>query len=253
MKNQTPAKSRSSVKASQPVANNHLGRRPAILFFLLLALSIVGYIAYAKTPLTSPGSKTPHPVGMNVEDQHGDLWLIDNTGQRRFYPSQAVFLSYAFNSMDAVVRANKGDMDLPIGPVVLPREGQLCVSNSGPDVNSSYIISNGHKLGFSSLDVFQALGFNILKSINLDLSQVPAGNVISNASAKHPKGVVINNIQDIVYMGENGVYAIPDLETFNSWGFNFSDVLPRSDEDAALPKIGVLAPRQAGELNPNVQ
>jgi hypothetical protein len=59
-------------------------------------------------------------------------------------------------------------------------------------------------------------------------------------------GQLVNNNGTVVYVGNGGIYGIPDLPTFDSWGFSFSQVLPANGAEQALPQIGVIPTKKSG-------
>ncbi|MDR3642056.1 MAG: hypothetical protein P4L74_00310 [Candidatus Doudnabacteria bacterium] len=73
---------------------------------------------------------------------------------------------------------------------------------------------------------------------------------ITDSTSAHRPGVLINNNGTVQLVGYNGVLGIPDLATFNSWGFSFSYVVPANAADKAMSQTGVLPARTPGQLTP---
>jgi hypothetical protein len=218
-------------------------------FLLVLPLAV-----QAKKPDVPPGiNKQVHPAGTNVVSPDGTLWLITDTSERRPYISDTAFTSYAFNSFSFVVSASKGDLVLPVGSFIAPRDGKIVVSNNSIDNGTIYVMSNAQKVGFVSGAVFSGLGYSFSSAITSTLSGVSYGAVLSSTTQAHPEGSLINQGGTVLYVGANGKYGIPDLATFNSWGFNFSEVLPATAGDTALSQVGELPARLAGQLNPSIE
>lgn len=218
-------------------------------FVLVLPLS-----ALAKQPNLPPGlAKHSHAPGTNVTSPDGTLWMIAANGTRRAYSSSGAFLSYGFNSYAYVVPANAGDLALPVGAFISPCNGKLIASDNGPDTGTVYLMTDGKKAAFTGAEVFTGLGFSFANVRTASLTGVPFADPITSPKQKHPKDVLINKHGTVLYMGSSGVYGIADMATFNSWGFSFSDVVNSTKADDALPQVGVLPPRQPGELSPAIQ
>ncbi len=73
---------------------------------------------------------------------------------------------------------------------------------------------------------------------------------ITDLISAHRPGVLINNNGTVQLVGANGLLGIPDLATFNSWGFTFSHVVPANAADKDMSQTGVVAIRTPGQLNP---
>ena len=64
-------------------------------------------------------------------------------------------------------------------------------------------------------------------------------------------GKLVKTEDDMVhYVGKESLIGIPDLATFNSWGFNFSQVLPANNAEKILPKQGILPTKKQGFADP---
>ena len=227
------------------------GKKLILLWAFLLVLPLA---VQAKNQDVPPGlNKQVHPVGSNVASPDGTVWLITSTGQRRPYISDVAFTSYGFNSFNNVASASKGDLALPIGPFIVPRDGKLYASNDGADNGVVYVMSRTQKFAFTGVDVFTGLGYNFSSTLAANLTSVPFGGVIASSTAAHIRGSLINQNGTVLYVGANGKYGIPDLATFNSWGFSFVEVLPASAGDYNLAQAGILPARVAGELNPPIE
>ena len=59
-------------------------------------------------------------------------------------------------------------------------------------------------------------------------------------AAKPRIGQFVNLSGTIVLVGENGVYGVPSIAVFNSWGWSLSQVLFANKAEAALPQIGIV-------------
>lgn len=197
-------------------------------------------------------SAAPHAAGTNVSSSDGTVWMITSDGYRRPYTSAGAFLSYGFNSFASVVQANSDDLALPAGSFIPPQDGSIICSDRGADKGTCYFISAGQKYGFTSASVFTGLGFSFANSKMGDVSWMPAGaSLINSSTMAHMTGALINKSGTVYLVGANGnLLGIPDLNTFNSWGYSFANVVPANAADSGS-QTGVMAMRTAGMLSPN--
>ncbi len=191
------------------------------------------------------------PVGTNVVDSSGTVWMVMPDGTRRAYTSAGAFLSYGFNSWSQVVPASASDLALPTGSFIPPQDGSIICSNKGSDTGTCYEISGGQKFGFTSAAVFTGLGFSFSNSLPGDVSFLAMGNMLlNNSSMAHLPGTLVNNNGTVQLVGTSGVLGIPDLATFNSWGYSFTKVVPANAADKTMTQTGVMAARTPGQLSP---
>jgi hypothetical protein len=173
-------------------------------------------------------------------------------GQRRAYTSAGAFLSYGFNSFASVVPASSDDLALPTGSFIPPQDGSIICSDRGADQGTCYEVSNGMKYGFTSADVFTGLGFSFANSASGDVSWMSAGPSLLNSTVlAHLPGTLVNNNGTVQLVGASGLLGIPDLSTFNSWGYSFSKVVPANAADKTMTQTGVMVARQPGQLSPS--
>jgi hypothetical protein len=84
-----------------------------------------------------------------------------------------------------------------------------------------------------------------------DVSWMTAGSMLLNSTtAPHLPGTLVNNNGTVQLMGNSGLLGIPDVSTFNSWGYSFKKVAPANAADKAMSQNGVMATRVAGQLSP---
>ncbi|MDR3642599.1 MAG: hypothetical protein P4L74_03175 [Candidatus Doudnabacteria bacterium] len=195
---------------------------------------------------------TAHAAGTNVVTSDGTVSMIMPDGTRRAYTSAGAFLSYGFNSWSQVVPASAEDLAIPQSPSFIPpQDGSIVCSDRGTDKGTCYEISNGQKFGFTSAAVFTGLGFSFSNAPMADVSWMPASSVLlNNTTAAHLPGTLVNNNGTVQLMGNGGVLGIPDLNTFNSWGYSFGKVVPANAADKAMSQTGVMAVRTPGQLSP---
>jgi len=195
-----------------------------------------------------------HAAGTNVVDSSGTVWMVMPDGTRRAYTSAGAFLSYGFNSWAQVVPASAEDLALPQGSFIPPQDGSIICSDRNDSFavkGTCYEISNGQKFGFTSAAVFTGLGFSFTNSSTADVSWMTAGSqLLNNTTAAHLPGTLVNNKGTVQLVGNSGLLGIPDVATFNSWGYSFGKVVPANAADQAMTQTGVMAARVAGQLSP---
>ncbi len=190
-----------------------------------------------------------HVAGTNVRDG-GELWLITDVGTRRKYSSDFAFTSYRFNSLNAVAPISIGDLQLPIGPPILPAEGKVYIQSTYPNYKQVYLISGNTGHMFASDTVFLGMGFTFHSAEQADLSLANVGYTLTSPSERHPKGVLINDGGSVHYTTNTGRIGIPSIDVFNSWGLSFADVVTATTGDQNLPMEGVMQARAPGQLTP---
>lgn len=193
-----------------------------------------------------------HAAGTNVKSSDGTIWMITLDGQRRAYTSAGAFLSYGFNSFASVVDANSDDLALTAGAFIPPQDGSIICSDRGADKGTCYFVSSGMKYGFTSAAVFTGLGFSFSNAKSGDVSWMASGaSLINSSSQQHLTGALINKSGTVYLVGANGLLGIPDIATFNSWGYSFANVVPANAADGSLTQTGVMVMRTAGQLSPS--
>jgi hypothetical protein len=190
-----------------------------------------------------------HADGTNVAKSDGTVGMMIG-GTFRPYTSAGAFLSYGFNSWASVVPANSDDLAAPVGSFIPPQDGKVMCSDRGSDKGTCYLITGSEKAGFTSAAVFTGLGFSFSNAGYGDVSWMSTAPNIDNSTAAHLPGVLVNNNGTVQLVGANGLLGIPDLATFNSWGYSFTNVVPANAADQTMTQTGVMAARVAGQLSP---
>lgn len=211
-------------------------------------------ISTAVTALAPFAAKAAaHAVGTNVKTSDGTVWMIMPDGTRRAYTSAGAFLSYGFNSFATLVDANAEDAALPQGAFIPPQDGTIfCATQTkASDVQGECsLITGGMKAAFTSEANFSGRGFSFANAQYGDSSFLTKTTNIDNTTDANRPGVLVNDNGTVKLVGNSGVLGIPDLMTFNSWGYSWAKVVPANAADKALPQTGVMAARQAGQLSP---
>ncbi|MCC7356460.1 MAG: delta-60 repeat domain-containing protein [Candidatus Doudnabacteria bacterium] len=204
---------------------------------------------------SSSGSKAvsseSHPQG-TVINIDGTLYTIMKNNQnqvvRRPYTSAGAFLSYGFNSFGIVVEASEADKNLNVGDFIPPQDGRVVCSDRGSDLGTCYLITNRQKAGFVSEDVFAGSGFSFENAIYGDISFLSTTSNIETASQAHLPGTIILNNNTIQLVSNSGLLGFPSFETFLSWGYDLSMVIPSNSFDTSLVQNSVVGLRQAGQI-----
>lgn len=203
----------------------------------------------------APVLAVAHTVGTNISSTDGTVWMIANGASgvcRRAYTSAGAFLSYGFNSWSQVVVANSDDLALPVCSegFIPPQDGSVIFSDRGADKGTGFIVSGGMKYGFPTEAIFKGQGYSYSTAMWADMSWMATGGVVNAADAAHLPGTLINNNGTVQLVGNSGLLGVPDLATFNSWGYSFAKVVPANANDKAKAQTGVMAMRQPGQLSP---
>jgi len=216
----------------------------------IFAVGVAVSTALAFAPFTAFAAA--HAEGTNVKKSDGTVGMIIG-GQFRPYTSAGAFLSYGFNSWSSVVDANADDLALPTGAFIPPQDGTVfCATETkGTDVKGECsLITGGQKAAFTSAAVFTGLGFSFSRAEYGDSSFLAKTTDINSSTEAHRPGVLVNNNGTVQLVGANSLMGIPDIATFNSWGYSFADVVPANAADKAMTQSGVMAARVAGQLSP---
>lgn len=183
----------------------------------------------------------------------GTVWFVTKDMQKRPFTSAGAFLSYGFLNFSQVTPADASVTALPTGSFIAPADGKIfCATETkGTDVaGECALITGSKKASFTSAAVFAAQGHSFARAMYGDSSFLEKTSNISDGSAAHLPGVLVNNGGTVQMVVSGGLWGIPSQDVFNSWGYNFADVVPANSADLVKEQIGVIPARQAGELVP---
>ncbi|HMQ01730.1 MAG TPA: hypothetical protein PKD79_01520, partial [Candidatus Doudnabacteria bacterium] len=183
----------------------------------------------------------------------GTVWFVTSDMQKRPFTSAGAFLSYGFLNFSQVVPADASVTALPTGSFIAPADGKIfCATETkGSDVaGECALITGSQKASFTSAAVFAAQGHSFDRAMYGDSSFLSKTSNIDNGSAAHLPGVLINNSGTVQMVVSGGLWGIPSIEVFNSWGYSFADVVPANAADLVKAQIGVIPGRTAGQLVP---
>jgi len=213
--------------------------RKAVAAGLALSTILWGTMLFA---IPTPASAAVHSDGCVVLSG-GVVYLV--TGNtRRGFTSAEVFASSGYN-FSQVVSATAEDNALTVGPIMTYADGTLV---KGPNDPLVYLVAAGQKRPFVSGAVFLGLGYsfaNIQQAPVNTFSDLPTGTNLDNATIAHPAGTLANVSGTVFQMTVTGKMGIPSMDVFNSYGFNFKNVVAGNASDASAANAGTLSARAA--------
>ena len=210
-----------------------------------------------------------HPQGTLI-NQDGTIFLVVN-GQKSGFRNPPEYFSHGFRFNQAVI-ASPEDRNLPEGSVQKALDGTLALDLT--DNRTIYMIAQGSKRGFTSAEIFFALGYSFSQAIPIDLSDYPAGEVIQFTSPPpasqaralragqpspyegeggipaHPNGALVldkNDQRTVWWVLQGQRQGFESAEVYYTYGFDFAKIVPANDADMALP-IGSLVKFRDGTL-----
>ncbi len=196
-----------------------------------------------------------HGADSVVKTSDGTIWFItDNDGTliRRAFTSDGAFRSYGFLSYNNVAVVDGQDLNYTRGGFIPPRDGAIfCATETkGSDVKGECsLITEGKKAAFTSASVFSGLGFTFARAFYGDSSFLSKTSNIDSATEAHRSGVLINDNGTVKVAGPVNDAGIPSVDVFNSWGWNFADVVPANAADRALTQAGIVSGREPGQIS----
>lgn len=200
------------------------------------------------TPATVPPSATAgaHANGTLILDSDGTIYLIVN-GAKRGFRNPEEYFSHGYKFSQAVP-ANDTDRALPNESQAIEKalDGTLALDKT--DNRTIYMIAAGKKRGFTSAEVFFALGYKFDQAVAIDLSDYEAAEPIDSAALPHPNGALVLQSNGTVWWILNGQrQGFQSAEVFFTYGFTFDKVVPANDADLALSE-GPLVKYRDGTL-----
>lgn len=183
----------------------------------------------------------------------GTVWFVTKDMQKRAFTSAGAFLSYGFLNFSQVTPADASVTALPSGAFIAPADGKIFCATQTKDTDVAgecALITGSKKAAFTSAAVFAAQGHTFARAMSGDSSFLAKTANIDNGSAAHLPGVLVNNAGTVQMVVTGGLWGIPSQDVFNSWGYNYADVVPANAADTAKSQVGVIPARMAGELVP---
>ena len=197
-------------------------------------------------------STTGHPNGTLILDVDGTIYLIVN-GAKRGFRNPEEYHSHGYEFSQAVA-ANDADRALPNEAQAVQKalDGTLALDKT--DGRTIYMIAAGQKRGFTSADVFFALGYKFEQAVPIDLTDYDTGVVIDSATLPHPDGALVLDKTDgrtVWWVLGGQRKGFQSAEVFNTYGFSFSKIVAANDTDMALAVGDVVKFRDGTLVNDN--
>ncbi|MDP3994166.1 MAG: hypothetical protein Q8P75_04275 [bacterium] len=188
----------------------------------------------AETPSVTAPVAGAHPNGTLILD-NGTIYLVVE-GKKRGFRNPEEYFSHGYKFAQAVA-ANDADRSLSDSdePIEKALDGTLALDKT--DNRTIYMIAGGQKRGFTSAEVFHALGYQFNQAVPIDLGDYPAGDPITGESTTHPNGALLLDKNDgrTVWWVLNGQrQGFQSAEVFFTYGFSFGKIVPATDADMAL-------------------
>lgn len=183
-------------------------------------------------PTGIPLAGTAHPAGTLVLD-NGTVYLMSQSGRLGFRNEQE-YLSHGFK-FEHIVPANSGDLAKPLTGILKAMEGTLVLDAA--DSTTVYMIGlSGTKRGFESPAIFHALGYTFKDLARINLSDYPAGPVILEGDEVHPEGALVLEGLTVWWVQNNIRHGFESEAVYQTYGFNFSRLVPATAADLSLPE-----------------
>jgi hypothetical protein len=183
----------------------------------------------------------------NVTGNHGFAFDVPVTasvnGQYNLY-------AYAVDSQDQTVAtlligspklfafSNSAGAPLPQTPASTPSSSAQIVDGrliKHPNSPAIYVIENGAKRAFASMEALVGMGYNLGLVNVVDTDSLPVGEPIFTNNQRHVRGTLVNDNGTIYFLGAQLRYAFPSEAIFNSWGRSFAEVVMANDFDRQMP------------------
>lgn len=223
--------------------------------FINKVVTGISTIALSASMLVVPFASTAHAAtaGEVYKTTDGTVHFITTDMQRRAFTSWGAFQSYGFLSAAQIKDADASVTALPAGSLIAPQDGRIfcATATKGTDVaGECSLITGMKKAAFTSSAVFSGQGYSFARAFYGDSSFLEKTSNIENASAQHRPGTLINNNGTVQLVVSGGLWGVPSMDVFNSWGWSFADVVPANSADLLLSQTGTIPARMAGQLVP---
>ncbi len=204
--------------------------------------------------VVAPMTASAASAGEVYKGTDGTVYFITSDMQKRPFTSFGAFQSYGFLSVGQIKAIDGSVTALPTGSFIAPADGKIfCATvTKGSDVQGECsLITGGMKAAFTSAAVFGGQGFSFSRAVYGDSSFLSKTANIDTTSAAHRMGVLVNNSGTVQMIVNGGLWGIPSIDVFNTWGYSFADVVPANGADKVMAQIGVIPARAAGQLVPS--
>ena len=187
---------------------------------------------------------THYREGRLVNAFGGGVFLVDN-GKKRPIPNIETFYSNYYKWSD-VLTVTSSELSLIPDGTILPynvnfRNGRLVNAPS----QGVFLIENGQKRAFPSETIFLSYGYkwsDVLTITTTELSLIPSGTILVY-NINNLEGRLVASFGGGVFLVDNGKKRpIPNIETFYSNYYKWSDVLTVTSSELSLIPDGTILP-----------
>ncbi len=177
-----------------------------------------------------------HPYGCVVRGDDETVYLVEN-GYKRAFPSADIFLSQGYHWQQVIKIAQSELETLPSAPPLTFRDGTL-LRGSG---QTTYVVEDGCKRPFVAATDFEGMGYrweNVVQIADEQLDLMAIGSPM-RPNTLYPNGTLLRGADTTVYLLMQGKRApIPTVQIFQSWGFQWDQIISVTDETLVRYPLG---------------
>ena len=171
----------------------------------------------------------------------GPTYYVIKDNKRYGVTNPGILFSYGLEFSDGIP-GTPSDNQIPYTENLKPGDGALVKK---PNDSTIYLIFDNSKHGFTSEEVFNALGYsfsNVLEVTANELDALPIGTVVADPNMTHPSGTFINQDGTIFRISQGMKFGIPNMDVYNSFNSDnsFAHVVLANAQDRLLPLGSVL-------------
>ncbi|MEJ0021012.1 MAG: hypothetical protein WDN47_00325 [Candidatus Doudnabacteria bacterium] len=199
--------------------------------------------------VTTPAPAGAHPNGTLIYD--GQTFYLINNAQKIGFRDPNEFASYGYKFSQGVP-ANAIDKALPTAPDIARAMAGTLVIDARDNITVYMIGTGSTARGFTSADVFMALGYSFGGLPRINLADYPVGPVIGSTTDAHPDGSLVLDGNTIWWLQGGQKQGFESMAVFNTYGFSLSRVVPANDSDRAIPEGPIVKFRDGTLINDGV-
>lgn len=117
------------------------------------------------------------------------------------------------------------------------------------DAGVIYVVEQGLKRPFVSMEVFKSYGYQLKNVPTLQSGDIPESTPILVKGLRHPRGSLVSSRGTVYFIGEGSRYPFPSRQVFFSWGHGFHKVVPANTEDLKLSVGSLVEARSDSRLD----
>jgi len=177
-----------------------------------------------------------HPYGCVVRGDDETVYLVDETYKYAF-PSAEIFLSHGYHWQQVIKIAQEELEALPSARVLSFRDGTLLRGRG----ETTYVVEDGLRRPFISATDFEAMGYrweNVVEVADKQLDRMAVGKPLQPGDC-YPNGTLLRGTDTTVYLLADGARrAIPNVQVFQSWGYQWEQIITIADDALAQYSLG---------------